>query len=118
MPSITEKGYIVPFRKNKGTVNRPDGSIAATAIRNGQLYIMCESGSQVLQSVRSRSIDLSRWHQRYDHLNVNDLKRLIVNNMVMGLNITFTMNNLNCEIYKKCKINQLPYRSSENRAKC
>lgn len=117
VPSITEKGYTVTFRKNKATINRPDGSTAATAIRSGQLYIMCESESQVLQSVRNQSIDLMRWHQRYGHLNVNDLKRLAVNDMVSGLNITSTMDNLNCEICKKCKIHQLPYRSSENRAK-
>jgi len=96
--SITEKGYTVTFRKNNATINRPNGSVVATAVRNGQLYMIREIENQFLQSTQNKYSHLMKWHQRYGHLNLNDLKKLVTNDLVTGMSINQKISDINCEI--------------------
>jgi len=77
-----------------------------------------EIENQFLQSTQNKYSDLMKWHQRYGHLNLNDLKKLVANDLVTGMSINQKkINDINCEICYKCKIHQLPYKRSSNRAK-
>lgn len=115
---MTDNGYTVIFKKNCAFVNRQDGSTALTAKRQGHLYIVDEAEqSRALAVHNTESDNLSRWHQRYGHLNLKDLKQLKTQNMVIGLNLRGNSAQLNCEICNKCKIHQLPYKNSTNREK-
>jgi len=115
--SITEKEYTVTFRKSNATINHPNDSVVATAIRDGQLYMIREIKNQFLQSTQNKHSDLMKWHQRYSHLNLNDLKKLVTNDLVTDMSINQQINDINCEICYKYKIYQLPYKRSSNRAK-
>jgi len=102
--SVTEKGYSVTFHENKATINRLNGSIVATAVKKERLYVMCETKNQTLQLTQNKRDDLLKWHWRYGHLNIDDLRGLATNNMVSGLNFNSVVKNINCEICQKSKI--------------
>lgn len=113
---ITDNGYTVTFKKNRAFINRYDGSTALIAKRQGQLYIVDEAKQTQALAVRNIEEDnLLRWHQRFGHLNVSDLKQLQSQDMVIGLNLKGNSVQLNCEICNKCKIHQLPYKNSTKR---
>lgn len=115
---MTDNGYTVIFKKDCAFVNRHDGSTALIAKRQGQLYIVDEAKQSRALAVRDIENDnLLRWHQRFGHLNLRDLKQLKSQDMVIGLNLKGNSVELNCEICNKCKIHQLPYRNSTKREK-
>lgn len=60
---------------------------------------------------------LKTWHERYGHLNFNDLHKLKVINMVTSLDIPVKMTAIPCETCNRAKIHALPHRHSETRAK-
>jgi len=59
-------------------VKRADGSTALTATKHRQLYIINQNNNHAM-SVNSEKDNLQRWHQRYGHLNINDLRKLKYN---------------------------------------
>jgi len=87
--SATNKGYTVTFYKNKAFINRADGSVVATASRQGNLYVMCKTRHETQQAAQSNRNDLEKWDARY--LNLNDLKKLTTKNMVAGLNLNLNV---------------------------
>lgn len=56
-----------------------------------------------------------RWHQRYGHLNVRDLKAIKAKDMVLGMSLMPKMNEINCEVCAKCKIHVKTFKPSSNR---
>lgn len=115
---MTDNGYTVTFKKKHAFVNRQDGSAALIAKRHGQLYIVDETDQpQTLVTRHDESGNLQRWHQRFGHLNLEDLKKLKSHEMVSGLNMKGNLEKLTCEVCDKCKIHQLPYKSSTKREK-
>jgi len=48
--------------------------------------------------------DLIKWHQRYGHLIVSDLKSIKNNDIVLGMKFASQTNEINCETCTKCKI--------------
>jgi len=113
---MTDNGYTVTFKKDCAFVNRPNGSTALVAKRQGQLYIVDETDqSQVLTARSLEDDNLLRWHQRFGHLNVKDLQKLKSHDLVTGLKVKCSTMKLNCEVCNKCKIHQLPYKTSTKR---
>jgi len=110
--AITDKGYVVMFNNKGASVKCADGSTALTATKRGQLYTVNQNKNYTMCV---SSDNLVRWHQRYGHLNTNDLKKLKSSEMVEGLNLHTNTTKLNCEICNKSKICQLPYKPSKNR---
>lgn len=111
--SVTDKGYTVKFEKNRATVHRKDGSIALTATKHNHLYVIDEKAEHTA-FVSEQDDNLIRWHQRYGHLNIKDLKKLR-NNMVCGMNLKSNANEIKCEICAKCKIHAQPHKPSTHR---
>jgi len=80
---ITDNEYTVTFRKHHATVNRSNGSIALTTKCN-DLYIINDKPERAILTSEKRDRDLIKWHQRYGHLNVSDLKNMKNNDIVLG----------------------------------
>lgn len=59
---------------------------------------------------------LTRWHQRYRHLNITDLKNLKVKEIVKGVEFTIRTDKFQCEICDQNKIHIQPFKLSKNRA--
>lgn len=96
---ITKNGYKVTFHENHAEVERKDGKIVLTAERKNELYLVYDSAQQEALFTTNNSDDsLRRWHERYGHLNVSDLKKLYNNNMVTGINIKEVNQNFNCQV--------------------
>jgi len=62
-------------------VNRSDSSIALTATKRNDLYIVNDKEERAIFLSEEHDRDLIKWHQRYGHLNVNDLKGMKNNNL-------------------------------------
>ena len=127
IPSVTENGYEVKFDKNSACVKRNDGSTVVFAPKSYQLYALDGESEHIEINVRKESAarvdeekndNLLRWHQRYGHLNITDLKKMENKNIVRGLNLNFPENTdtIDCEICAKCKIHVKPFKTSTNRA--
>lgn len=115
---MTDSGYTVTFKRKCAFVNRSDGSTALIAKRQGQLYVVDETAPQRTPVARNAQEDNRlRWHQRLGHLNSKDMDKLKSKNMVVGLNMKGNSIEINCEVCNKCKIHQLPYKSSPRREK-
>lgn len=87
MPSITDKGYSVIFEKNQALIKREDRSMILAATKRNQLYVVNEKIERVMMAENEHNKNLLKWHQRYVHVNINDLKKMRAEGMVDGMNL-------------------------------
>jgi len=113
--AITNHGYLVTFGKEYAEVSRRDGSTVLTAARKNRMYVVRTTSLQSAMIANNSITKLKRWHERYGHLNFNDLRKLKTDNMVTGLDIPTKMTEIPCEICNRAKIHALPHRTSETR---
>lgn len=113
--SVTDNGYTVTFEKDQATVKRKNGSVVFTAAKRNQLYVVNEKEDHAALVAENENIDLRKWHQRYGHLNINDLKTMKNKDMVLGIQFASKTNEINCEVCARCKIHVQPFKSSSNR---
>ena len=111
----TDCNYSVTFKKHYATVNRKDGSIVLSSMKRDGLYIVNEKSDCAMATREATDNGLLKWHQRYGHVNVNDLKKMKNDEIVRGMDFSSKVNNLNCEICAKCKIHVLPFKQSDSR---
>lgn len=114
--SATNNGYSVIFKKHHAIVKRENGSIALTATRQGNLYVVDET-KQSAMFTNNNDKFLTKWHQRFGHLNVSDLTKMKNNNMVSGMDLEGITTSLECTVCARCKITRKPFKSSNNREK-
>lgn len=100
--SVTENNYTVTFSKDCATVNRQDGSVALTAMKCGQLYIVNEKHKNEALTCEKGNSEIFKWHQRYRHLNFCDLKKVMNDNIVIGTKFASKSQNLVCDVCAKC----------------
>lgn len=115
--AMTNRGYSVTFEKENATVLREDGSTVVSATRKGRMYIMKTTQQHYAMMADKSIVAMKLWHERYGHLNLNDLRKLKINKMVSGLDIPPEAINIPCEICNRAKIHALPHRVSETRTK-
>jgi transposase InsO family protein len=115
--SVTDNGYTVTFGKDRATINRKDGTIVLTATKRDHLYVVNKREECAALVGENNVQELQKWHQRYGHLNVADLKKMKNENMVLGMNFPNKSNDLKCETCAKCKIRVQPFTQSVNREK-
>ncbi|KMQ85317.1 retrovirus-related pol polyprotein from transposon tnt 1-94 [Lasius niger] len=113
--TITDKGYTVVFDKKRATIKRKDGSTALTATKKNQLYVVNETNDHAMAAGDVNDDKMTRWHQRYGHLNIADLKNLKIKEMVKGVEFTTKTNEFRCDICDKSKIHIQPFKPSKNR---
>ena len=99
-----EKGYVTEFNDSGCQITATGGRVVAIASRVGSLYYLdcevTECASVAEQSLRSKA---ALWHQRYGHLNMQSLQKLLRNKLVEGLDGA-NLNGLNfCETCVKGK---------------
>ena len=102
--SAAEKGYVTEFSDSRCQITATGGRVVAIASRVGSLYYLdrkvAECASVAEQSLRSKA---ALWHQRYGHLNMQSLQKLLRNKLVEGLDGD-NLNGLNfCETCVKGK---------------
>ncbi|CAK9796277.1 Retrovirus-related Pol polyprotein from transposon TNT 1-94 [Anthophora plagiata] len=114
--SVTDNGYTVEFEKNRAIVARKDGSVALTATKRNNLYVVDEKENRAMVANDSCNLKLLKWHQRYGHVNVNDLKRMMYDDLVCGMDFESTVNEINCNVCARCKIHVQPFKQSNNRS--
>ncbi|XP_029675966.1 uncharacterized protein LOC115243274 [Formica exsecta] len=112
---ITDNGYTVVFDKNSATIKRRDGSTALTTTKRNQLYVVNETKNHAMAVHKIYNDKLTRWHQRYGHLNVADLKNLKIKEMLKGVEFTTKTDGFQCEICDQNKLHVQPFKPSKNR---
>lgn len=56
-----------------------------------------------------------KWHKWYGHVNINDLKKMKMEEMIDGMNFMTKSSEFNCEICAKCKIHVQSFKNSIHR---
>jgi len=113
--TITDNGYTVVFDKYHAKIKRKDGSIALTATKKNQLYVVDEINNSAAVTCDVSEDKMIRWHQRYGHLNIPDLKNLKMKEMVKGIDFAIKTDKFQCEICDQSKIHTQPFKPSKNR---
>ena len=72
---VTNNDYTVTFAKTYATVTRVDGLVALTATKHDDLYVVNEGKNHAMFSYDKVDENFIKWHQRYGHLDINDLKK-------------------------------------------
>ncbi|KAG8182313.1 hypothetical protein JTE90_013917 [Oedothorax gibbosus] len=91
----TRNNRVVVFDAYEAKVILEDGSTMLRAERKGDLYFV-----EPIEENAAVVTELENWHQKFGHLNVNDLKKLESQNMVRGL--TFRNNNDSIKVCEIC----------------
>lgn len=81
------------------------------------MYVVKTAQNHSVMFTDGSEAKLKVWHERYGHLNFNDLHKLKTENMVVGLDIPSKIQIIPCEICNRAKIHALPHRVSDTRAK-
>lgn len=115
VPTITENGYDVIFKKNCAVVKRKDESTALTATKKYNIYVVSETNDCVMAASDDNNDGMMRWHQRYGPLNLTDLKKLIEREMVKGISFSNKTSGFQCDICDKNEINTQPFKPSNHR---
>lgn len=88
-----------------------------TATKRNELYIVDEKIDRAISAESEQSKNVLKWHQRYGHININDLKKMRAEGMVEGMNFTTNLNQIDCEVCAKCKIHIQPFKCSTHSEK-
>lgn len=115
VPTITERGHTVIFNKTRAFVKREDGSIILTTTKRENLYVVDEEANRAWNAEHETDENLQKWHQRYGHVNINDLKKMKTEEMVDGMNLMTKSNEFKYEVCAKCKIHVQPFKNSVHR---
>lgn len=112
---IIKAGYSVTFAGSKAMMMSKDHQNVLTADLKEEIFIANVKVNNMVQSVNG-AIDrdmVMKWHQRFGHMNVQDLSKLTSKDMVKGLNLKVP-ESLECVTCAVCKISASPYRSYSN----
>jgi len=113
--TITKRGYDVIFNENRAFIKRKNGSTILTATKRDELYIVDEETNRAFAAKHETDENLLKWHQRYGHVNIYDLKKMKVEEMVDGMNFVTKSSEFICEVCAKCKIHVQPFKNSVHR---
>ena len=116
---MTQHGFEVIFKKDEAVILDPrTKEKVMTATRKRDLYYVTESTGQAEESTIAQpaTSPLQEWHERFGHLNEKDLKNIIRQQKVDGVNIKIEEKLPVCEICIKGKQTQKPYSTSTIRS--
>lgn len=111
---IVNAGYIVQFKEKIAEVKTKQNRILYTAKMKDDIYYVNFKLNFKLEKLNmietNKNDNLKKWHQRYGHLNINDLYALSKNDMVRGLKLS-PPKNFECSTCAVCKIRAKSYTS-------
>lgn len=87
------------FKKEGCALHNAAGNVVATGTRVGELYYLnCRKTQQAATLTQRSDVPLEElWHRRYGHLGTKNMRKLVVKNMVVGLNCDMTKDIGVCE---------------------
>ena len=119
---MTQRGAEVRFTGDKCIVIKDGRAVEIGRSINGGLYKLQSPAVKPLSEKKETAClatdgSLSLWHQRYGHLNMNDISKLSKSDVVVGLKATNYDKIVDCESCALGKMHRLPYpRQSASRA--
>lgn len=119
VPCVTKNGYSVIFNDNSAVIKRRNDTTVLTAQKKNDLYVIELSSEQHSMLVAKEDDRMTRWHQKLDHLNYNDVKKMHNTEMVEGMQMTQNAIKIEsrCEACDLSKVHQLPFSKSKNTEK-
>lgn len=114
VPRITEKGYRVIFERNLYIIYHGQ-RVVARAIQEGNLYRLktVEASTRTVNTEKC----IHHWHRRLGHRDLYAIKKLISEDLAIGIKITTCSDNTVCEHCIKGKLTQTKFLKSKNREK-
>ena len=109
VPAMTEKKYRVEFSNSNANIIRSDSSVIFTAIRRNRMYVVTTEDQKAFCVSNDTNPKLKLWHERYGHLNYNDLRELVDKKSVYGLDLPSKIKKIPCETCDQAKINVIPF---------
>lgn len=112
---IVKAGHTVKFAENKAVMKSKQNQNILTADLVDDMFIINEKKEENCEII-SGAIEenmVKKWHQRFGHLNVNDLNKLTKKSMVKGLNVTMPKT-IECVTCAVNKIAATPYKNYAN----
>jgi hypothetical protein len=104
---ITDKGSTVIFENNKVYILDKDGKEIMIGQKRNHLYyvreILDKKGETAAASMNISRTKIQEWHEKFGHINEQQLKELARSNEVYGLNIGCNEHLINCSICLKAK---------------
>ena len=120
---ITRKGYSMSFGKEKFVILNNEGAVSVSGKLNGKLYVLDTAVlSKRLHSANGanlKEVSEEFWHQKYGHLNKKNLRDLQSQNLVDGIALKISKNEIEeaCEGFLKGKPIRQPFpKEQANRA--
>lgn len=111
---ITDHGFEIKFNKKEAVImNNKTGEKLMVAKRNKNLYYVQE---EVENCRAAQPSNLKEWHERYGHLNENDLKDIIRKEKVNGIDFNVNEKLEFCEACVKGKQSQKPFTRSNTKS--
>lgn len=97
---VTKGGKITEFTETMCNIIS-DKTVVATGTKVGRLYYLdcCEVKFDQVEScnVSNNKLDQYLWHQRFCHLGINNLRKLVTKNLVTDMNCDFSKDSMFCE---------------------
>jgi hypothetical protein len=118
---ITDKGSTVIFENNKVYILDKDGKEILIGQKRNHLYyvreILDKKGETAAASMNISRTKIQEWHEKFGHINEQQLKELARSNEVYGLNIGCNEHLINCSICLKAKQTRKSFSRNESHKK-
>jgi hypothetical protein len=118
---ITDKGSTVIFENNKVYILDKDGKEIMIGQKRNYLYyvreILDKKGETAAASMNISRTKIQEWHEKFGHINEQQLKELARSNEVYGLNIGCNEHLINCSICLKAKQTRKSFSRNESHKK-
>lgn len=112
---IVDKGHTIIFSNTGASVKDQRGNTRLTAKREGNLFIV-HTKSEIANAVSSKNNDSMEWHKRLGHLNRTDMKLMVENKLITGIDCDFKLDSSPCETCAAGKITRLPFPKESQRS--
>jgi len=114
---ITMNGKIVEFNEKLCKIFQK-GLLVANADRVNKLYILnCSKSISAANFCNQNQKSEVIWHKRFCHLNMNSLRHVINNNIVLGINCKTSNEKIQCDFCCEGKSHKTPFQKSESGSK-
>ncbi|CAD7005632.1 unnamed protein product [Ceratitis capitata] len=103
-------GHTVKFSKNNAIMKTGKGENMLSAKFVGGVFVVKMALKKTAQKVNAivETKQSVKWHERFGHVNMNDIRTLYNKKLVRGLNVT-DIPNFQCMTCAMCKIHSLPF---------
>ena len=108
-------GNVVQFEDSTCRIFK-DNQLVAVADKIGKLYILhCVHDSVANCSELAENTDEKLWHRRFCHLGINNVRKLVKDDLVKGINCKVTKNDFFCVSCCDGKNHKLPFKETNKK---